>query len=129
MVNATGPWAEDVLEAKIDNGGKAKYKIRLVKGSHLVVPRLYDAEHAYILQNPDGRVVFVLPFQDNYSLLGTTEIAFGATRTKPGTSVTPSTPTGETGISGRRNLVLRGCQAVVRRRFRRPIGNEQGIRP
>jgi glycerol-3-phosphate dehydrogenase len=77
MVNATGPWAEDVLEAKIDNGGKAKYKIRLVKGSHLVVPRLYDAEHAYILQNPDGRVVFVLPFQDNYSLLGTTEIAFG----------------------------------------------------
>ena len=76
IVNATGPWVEDVRNGKLNSGGVAKIHIRLVKGSHLVVPRLYDAEHAYILQNPDGRVVFVLPFQKNYSLLGTTEATF-----------------------------------------------------
>lgn len=76
IINAAGPWAEDVRNSRLCSGGMAKNHIRLVKGSHLVVPRLYDAEHAYILQNPDGRVVFVLPFQENYSLLGTTETAF-----------------------------------------------------
>ena len=76
IVNATGPWAENVRNAKLSGGGMVKKHIRLIKGSHLVVPSLYDGEHAFILQNPDGRVVFVLPFQDNYSLLGTTEEAF-----------------------------------------------------
>jgi len=75
IVNATGPWAEAVRNGKLGSG-TAKNHIRLVKGSHLVVPRLYGSEHAYILQNPDGRVVFVLPFQGDYSMLGTTETVF-----------------------------------------------------
>ncbi|MBC8339058.1 MAG: glycerol-3-phosphate dehydrogenase [Rhodospirillales bacterium] len=76
IVNAAGPWAEDVLNEKLENTEAVKNRIRLVKGSHLVVPRLYEEDHAYILLNPDGRVVFVLPFQNTYSLLGTTEVVF-----------------------------------------------------
>jgi glycerol-3-phosphate dehydrogenase len=50
--------------------------LRLVKGSHIVVPKLYEGEHAYLLQNDDRRVVFVLPFEHDYSLIGTTELPF-----------------------------------------------------
>jgi glycerol-3-phosphate dehydrogenase len=48
--------------------------VRLVKGSHLVVPRLYPGENAYILQNTDGRIVFLIPYEDDYTLIGTTDI-------------------------------------------------------
>ncbi len=72
IVNAAGPWAEpvarDVLKCDPD------IDLVLVKGSHIVVPRLYQGEHALVLQAPDRRVVFAIPFEDDYSLVGTTEV-------------------------------------------------------
>ena len=75
LVNAAGPWVEEVRD--MATGGRAgDRRVRLVKGSHLVVPRLHLGEQAYILQNPDGRVVFVLPYEGAFSIIGTTEVAF-----------------------------------------------------
>ena len=71
LVNAAGPWVTTTLEAV--PGAEQRHRIRLVKGSHIVVPRLYAGEHALILQNDDGRVVFVIPFETDYSLIGTTD--------------------------------------------------------
>ncbi len=75
LVNAAGPWVAGVLDMATGGGGAAR-GVRLVKGSHLVVPRLHAGEHAYILQNPDGRFVFVLPYERAFSIIGTTEVAF-----------------------------------------------------
>ena len=52
--------------------------MRLVKGSHIVVPRLYDGDHAYMLQQPDGRIVFAVPWQDGFTEVGTTDIPVDA---------------------------------------------------
>lgn len=71
LVNAGGPWVEDVLNRGA--GLNAKSKVRLVQGSHIVVPRLYDHDRAYTFQNADGRVVFVIPFQNDFTLIGTTD--------------------------------------------------------
>ncbi|MGF1616172.1 MAG: glycerol-3-phosphate dehydrogenase [Gammaproteobacteria bacterium] len=75
LVNAAGPWTTQL--AKCFQGWKSTARIRLVKGSHIVVPRLHPGNHAYILQNDDGRVLFVIPYEESFSLIGTTEIAFG----------------------------------------------------
>ena len=72
IVNAAGPWVCEVLDEVSDAPGKAK--VRHVKGSHIVVPRVHDEPHAYILQNADNRIVFIIPFQDRYSLIGTTDV-------------------------------------------------------
>ena len=72
MVNAAGPWVMDTLD-QLEEAETHK-AIRLVAGSHFVVPRLFDHDHAYIFQNPDGRVVFAIPYEDNYTLIGTTEV-------------------------------------------------------
>jgi glycerol-3-phosphate dehydrogenase len=71
LVNAAGPWVESVL-ARL--GGKARGHVRLVKGSHIVVPQLYEGDHAYILQNDDRRVVFAIPYEGRFTLIGTTEV-------------------------------------------------------
>src|SRR5437016_13419148 len=71
LINAAGPWVHEVLAAKV--GINAKANIRLVQGSHIVVPRLYAHDRAYILQNRDGRIVFAIPYQDDYTLIGTTD--------------------------------------------------------
>ncbi|EWH10205.1 glycerol-3-phosphate dehydrogenase [Catenovulum agarivorans DS-2] len=74
VVNATGPWVEDLfLDALKENSPR---KIRLVKGSHLIVPKIHEQEHAYILQNEDKRIVFVLPYEDDFSLIGTTDVEY-----------------------------------------------------
>jgi glycerol-3-phosphate dehydrogenase len=73
LVNAAGPWVMDVLARA---GLPSRATLRLVKGSHIVVPRLYDGEHAYLLQNDDRRIVFVIPFERDFSLIGTTELPF-----------------------------------------------------
>lgn len=74
LVNAGGPWVKDVLRR---SGLAHRHaELRLIKGSHIVVPRLYDGEHAYLLQNDDGRVVFVLPFADAFTLAGTTDVSY-----------------------------------------------------
>lgn len=74
LVNAAGPWVRRVLDevAQIPSASR----VRLVKGSHLVVPRLHDAEQAYILQNVDKRIIFVLPYEGRFSLIGTTDVPF-----------------------------------------------------
>ena len=71
LVNAAGPWVEDVLQraasASQDRG------VRLIKGSHIVVPKLYEGDHAFMLQNPDRRIVFAIPYEHDYTLIGTTD--------------------------------------------------------
>jgi len=74
LVNAGGPWVRRVLDTFAEV--KTDKTVRLVKGSHLVVPKLYDQPQAYILQNSDNRIVFVIPFQEDYSLVGTTDVDF-----------------------------------------------------
>ncbi len=73
IVNAGGPWVKDVLDSVSMEPSTAG--VRHVKGSHLIVPRVHPEEHAYILQNADNRIVFVIPFQQHYSLIGTTDVA------------------------------------------------------
>jgi glycerol-3-phosphate dehydrogenase len=73
IVNAAGPWVAKVLDAIEDD--RINAKVRLVKGSHIVVPKVHSQGHAFLLQNPDKRVVFVIPFEGSYSLIGTTDIA------------------------------------------------------
>lgn len=70
IVNAAGPWVAELLAALGVHGGAG---VRLVKGSHIVVPRLYAGEHAYTLQQPDGRIVFALPWH-GATAIGTTDI-------------------------------------------------------
>ncbi|NNG02919.1 MAG: glycerol-3-phosphate dehydrogenase [Inquilinus sp.] len=74
LVNAAGPWVDQFLRTGI--GRKSAQNLRLVKGSHIIVPRLYDGAHAYILQNDDKRVVFAIPYEHDYTLIGTTELAY-----------------------------------------------------
>ena len=73
LVNAGGPWVGDVLTRV--SAMPSATRIRHVKGSHIVVPRVHREEHAYILQNRDNRIVFVIPYQERYSLIGTTDVA------------------------------------------------------
>ena len=73
LVNAAGPWAAELFDRLA--GAKRRSRIRLVKGSHIVLPQLYDGNYAFILQNPDGRVVFAIPFEKEFTLVGTTEVA------------------------------------------------------
>nr|WP_218176389.1 glycerol-3-phosphate dehydrogenase [Pseudomonas putida] len=71
LVNAAGPWVARFIkdDLKLD----APYGIRLIQGSHLIVPRLYEGDHAYILQNEDQRIVFCIPYLDRFTLIGTTD--------------------------------------------------------
>jgi glycerol-3-phosphate dehydrogenase len=72
LVNAAGPWAAEFLQQNAGvTGGKT---LRLVKGSHIVVPRLFDHDHAYLLQAPDRRVIFVIPYEQHFTLIGTTDV-------------------------------------------------------
>ena len=71
LVNAGGPWVEQVLAT--GSGVNARAKVRLVQGSHIVVRKLYDHDRAYMFQNSDGRIVFVIPYQDDFTLIGTTD--------------------------------------------------------
>jgi glycerol-3-phosphate dehydrogenase len=71
LVNAGGPWVEQVLSS--GSGVNARAKVRLVQGSHIVLPKLYEHDRAYMFQNSDGRIVFVIPYQDDFTLIGTTD--------------------------------------------------------
>ena len=72
LVNAAGPWVKQVRDTI--SGTPTKEGIRHIKGSHIVVPRVHEGAHAYILQNADKRIVFVIPYQERYTLIGTTDI-------------------------------------------------------
>ena len=76
LVNAGGPFADRVADT-LDAAAKApRPTLRLVKGSHIVVPRIAGADDAYLLQNTDGRVVFALPYEDRFTLIGTTDVPY-----------------------------------------------------
>ena len=72
LINASGPWVMDVM-SKILNI-KAPKSLRLVKGSHIITKKLYEEKIAFTLQNRDKRIIFLIPYKKNYTLIGTTEI-------------------------------------------------------
>jgi glycerol-3-phosphate dehydrogenase len=74
LVNAAGPWVGEILNTAL--GRDDQKAVRMVKGSHIIVPRLYDGDFAFILQNPDKRIVFAVPYEHNFTLIGTTDIPF-----------------------------------------------------
>ena len=71
LVNAAGPWAEDVVKTVVQR--PVAGHVRLVRGSHIVVPRLFDHDKAYFLQGTDGRIIFAIPYEDDFTCIGTTE--------------------------------------------------------
>jgi glycerol-3-phosphate dehydrogenase len=73
-VNAAGPWVANVLAGTI--GLNTTQKVRMVKGSHLVLRRLYDHDRCYIFQNADRRICFTIPYEEDFSLVGTTDEEF-----------------------------------------------------
>jgi glycerol-3-phosphate dehydrogenase len=85
LVNAAGPWAAQFL-AEHAHVPRPK-SLRLVKGSHIVVPKIFDHDHAYIFQNPDKRIIFAIPYEGEYTLIGTTDVehlgAVGDARISP----------------------------------------------
>ena len=72
LVNACGPWVKHFLDEQTHV--KTPKRVKLIKGSHIIVPRLHDGDHAFILQNKDNRIVFVIPYERDFSLIGTTDI-------------------------------------------------------
>lgn len=74
LVNAAGPWVDNIIHDRLQLS--SKYGIELVKGSHIVVPRWYVGEHAYLLQNIDKRVIFVIPYHDQFTMIGTTDLPY-----------------------------------------------------
>lgn len=74
LINAAGPWASALFGDVF--AMPAPKQLRLVKGSHIVVPKLHDQAQSYILQHTDQRIVFVTPFEENFSLIGTTDVDY-----------------------------------------------------
>lgn len=71
LVNAAGPWAETVIKGVV--GQNASDHIRLVRGSHIVTRRLFDHDRSYFLQGTDGRIIFAIPYEQDFTLIGTTD--------------------------------------------------------
>ena len=72
LINAAGPWINETVNNVLKIN--AKKSIRLVRGSHIITKKLYEEEVAFTLQNDDNRIVFVIPYKGEYSLIGTTEV-------------------------------------------------------
>jgi len=117
LVNAAGPWAVRVLEDCLQL--RSPHSLRLVRGSHLVVPRLYSGAHAYILQNEDQRIVFAIPYLDQFTLVGTTDCEYRGD------------PAEVTMTEQEQSYLL----AIIQRYFKQPIRPEaivqrfSGVRP
>ena len=117
LVNASGPWVSKVIEDVLQSASQKH--VRLVKGSHIVTRKLYSGDQAYILQNSDGRIVFVIPYEQEFTLIGTTDVSFDA-------------PPGPVTISdSERDYLL----SVVSHYWRVPVSREEiiysysGLRP
>ena len=130
LVNAAGPWAGDVARlASAAAPAVSVPKLKLVKGSHIVVPRIAGAEDAYLLQNGDDRVVFALPFETDFTLIGTTDVAYvgrsverGHQRRGGGLSARAGGPLLCQAAHARRHRVaLRRRAAAARRRQRQSL--------
>ena len=74
MVNAAGPWTAHFLQTAVQQ--PSAKSLRLIKGSHIVVRRLFDHPYAYIFQHPDGRIVFAIPYEQDFTLIGTTDLDY-----------------------------------------------------
>lgn len=71
LVNAAGPWVAEVLAGALRSNSKAR--VRQVQGSHIIVPKLFQHDRAYIFQNADGRIIFAIPYEQDFTLIGTTD--------------------------------------------------------
>lgn len=77
IVNASGPWVQQFLENAHEHSAQKKSpNVRLIKGSHIIIPRTHEGEQSYILQQKDGRIVFVIPYENDFTLIGTTDVLF-----------------------------------------------------
>ena len=74
VINAAGPWADRFLISA--SPVHARHSVRLVKGSHIIVPRLFEHDYAYIFQNADRRIVFAIPYEEDFTLIGTTDVEY-----------------------------------------------------
>jgi len=74
LVNAAGPWVNDIIGRVA--GSNSQRKVRLVKGSHIIVPKFWSGQHAYLVQNHDRRVIFINPYEGDMALIGTTDIPY-----------------------------------------------------
>lgn len=81
VVNAAGPWV-DAVEGLLKHGQNAS-ELRLIKGSHIVTKRLFAGDHAYIFQNADGRIVFAIPYEQDFTLIGTTDVPYDHAEGRP----------------------------------------------
>jgi glycerol-3-phosphate dehydrogenase len=81
LVNAAGPWVGDVISNRL--GLPVAAPVRLVRGSHIIVKRLFDHDRAYIFQNSDNRIVFAIPYERDFTLIGTTDQDYAATEGPP----------------------------------------------
>ena len=80
VVNAAGPWVGSLLSGALNTS--ARHHVRLVKGSHIVTKRLFDHDHAYIFQNPDKRIVFAIPYENDFTAIGTTDVEYSGDPSK-----------------------------------------------
>jgi len=116
LVNAAGAWVNEVLGCA---DVAARQRLRLVQGSHLILRRLYEGDHAYLLQGPDRRVVFMIPYQQHFTLVGTTDVPY------------TGDPAGPVMSGAERDYLL----ACINRFLRRPAtagdirGDYSGVRP
>ncbi|WP_244965546.1 glycerol-3-phosphate dehydrogenase [Methylobacterium soli] len=117
VVNAAGPWVSETLGGTL--GINSRAAVRLIKGSHIVVRKLYEGDQAYILQQPDKRIIFAIPYERDFTLIGTTDVPYEA---EPG----------PVAISPEETRYLCDC---INRSFARAIGPEDvvwsysGVRP
>ena len=117
LVNAAGPWVREMIAKR--TGVTVDKSVRLVKGSHIVVPRMFDGDHAYIFQNDDRRIVFAIPYERDFTLIGTTDLDYAG-------------DPGAVAISGEEIAYL--CRAVSRY-FAKPVRESDvvwtysGVRP
>lgn len=88
LVNAAGPWLDDMLMNRLHLTHEKK--LQLVKGSHLILNRFYEGKHGYLFQHTDGRIVFVVPYQNDFVLIGTTDVLFEKSMGDPKTVITAS---------------------------------------
>ncbi len=74
LINASGPWVDEVLRLPLSD--QAAQNVRLVQGSHIVVPKIFDHDRCYIFQNADDRIIFAIPYEQDFTLIGTTDHDF-----------------------------------------------------
>ncbi len=81
VVNAAGPWVDQIIQYA--DPGRNKKNLRLIKGSHIITRKLFDGNDSYILQNSDDRIVFAIPYENEFTLIGTTDVPFTHAEGKP----------------------------------------------